>query len=181
MIKNRSNSSVIIFYIYFLEGFQHSEDHTGGLGHPVILTSASNNVIQPNNPDHTPTHSNPGSAPPSGRGRGRGRGGGGGVSKRGRGKKDTSGGGRGGAVAGGGSYVGGGGLDGQSAGLSGVPEGEEEDGVGGGENVEKPAEMLRVGSMFVKSTIFDDILTERKLELFNDPRVIEFLKKNRIS
>ena len=127
-------------------------------------------------------------APTRGRGRGRGGGGagaGGGPSKRGRGKKDTTGGGGRGAVGamGGGLVGGAGGMDGMGGGGSTMTDGCEDEGAEtGGEQAaaEKPAEMLRVGSLFIKSSIFDDVLTERKLELFNNPSVIEFLKKNRI-
>ncbi len=121
------------------------------------------------------------------RGRGRGRGGGGasagGPSKRGRGKKDTTGGGGRAAVGsmGGGLVGGAGGMDGMG-GSSTMTDGCEDEGTETGEQAaaEKPAEMLRVGSLFIKSSIFDDVLTERKLELFDNPSVIEFLKKNRI-
>ena len=121
------------------------------------------------------------------RGRGRGRGGGGasagGPSKRGRGKKDATGGGGRGAVGsmGGGLVGGAGGMDGMGGGST-MTDGCEDEGAETGEQAaaEKPAEMLRVGSLFIKSSIFDDVLTERKLELFDNPSVIEFLKKNRI-
>ena len=101
-------------------------------------------------------------APTRGRGRGRGGGGagaGGGPSKRGRGKKDTTGGGGRGAVGamGGGMVGGAGGMDGMGGGGSTMTDGCEDEGAEtGGEQAaaEKPAEMLRVGSLFIKSSIF---------------------------
>ena len=136
----------------------------------MIQPSVSGSILVTQNDIQTSTVTTPTSTTSRGRGRGRGTG-----TKRGRGKKDAGGVGRGGAVG----ATAGGANDGANlaAGAN-----MEEDGGMEGEAVaaEKPPEMLRVGSLFIKSSIFDDILTERKLELFSHPSVQQFLKKNRI-
>jgi len=150
----------------------HQDDPSSN---PMILTSVSpGSILVTQNDIQTSASTTPSSS--TGRGRGRGRG----TGKRGRGKKDAGGVGRGGAV---GTTAGA--SDGASIPGGANPGNMEEDGGmegAGGEAVaaEKPPEMLRVGSLFIKSSIFDDILTERKVELFNHPSVQQFLKKNRI-
>ena len=65
--------------------------------------------------------------------------------------------------------------------------GDDHDGGGGGleaagpPEVSNKAEMMRVGPLFIKSSIMDDILNERKQELMHHPQVIEFLKRKKFS
>ena len=83
-----------------------------------------------------------------------------------RGKKKSEGVGRGGAGGGGGG--------------AGMIEPEDQEMLEPPEEVERKTEMLRVGPLFIKSTILDDILTERKQELLDHPQVVEFLRRKKM-
>ena len=45
----------------------------------------------------------------------------------------------------------------------------------------RPEEMMRIGPLFVNTSILDDILNEKKRELLENKEVVDFLRRRKLA